>query len=217
MSESASVGSDEAPPSPSEAYHLIERERAQSWSRIVGGAASLYLVWGAVWFVSFGLTFLRFGLDGAGIVAMPDWLPGIVLTALVLGGIGVTIVMNVRRQAGIVGASSERNLMYGLAWFLAFVMIGVIAGRLSDMLPPEEIGLLWSALSIAAVSTLYVAGAAIWRDRSMFALGIWIAVVNVAGVLAGPGWHSVLLSLAGGGGLLVAGILILARARRMTR
>ena len=46
-----------------------------------------------------------------------------------------------------------------------------------------------------------MAGGAIWKSRDLFILGGWIAVINVVGVLAGPGWHSLVISLAGGGGL----------------
>jgi hypothetical protein len=52
-----------------------------------------------------------------------------------------------------------------------------------------------------------MAGSAIWVDRDMFVLGAWISVVNVIGVLWGPGWHALVLAVAGGGGLLVAGLL----------
>ncbi len=53
---------------------------------------------------------------------------------------------------------------------------------------------------------LYLAGSAIWSDRGMFVLGAWIGLANIAGAIAGPGWHSLVIALAGGGGLLVAGL-----------
>jgi hypothetical protein len=52
-----------------------------------------------------------------------------------------------------------------------------------------------------------MAGGAIWNDRWLFFLGAWTSVINVAGILAGPGWHSLIVAVAGGGGMLVAGLL----------
>jgi putative effector of murein hydrolase LrgA (UPF0299 family) len=94
------------------------------------------------------------------------------------------------------------------------VMVDVIAGRVSGSLPPAEVTLMFSALSTAVVGTLYVAGAAMWRDRSMFVLGIWVSIVNVAGVLAGPGWHALFVAVAAGGGLLVTGVVTHLRWRK---
>ena len=58
-----------------------------------------------------------------------------------------------------------------------------------------------------------MAGGAIWLDRDLFRLGVWISVINLAGVLAGPGWHALVVSVAGGGGILVAGALARLRQR----
>jgi hypothetical protein len=68
-------------------------------------------------------------------------------------------------------------------------------------------GILWGGGMVALVGALYMAGAAIWTDRDMFVLGAWISGVNVVGVLLGPGWHSLLVAIAGGGGLLIAGLV----------
>jgi hypothetical protein len=48
----------------------------------------------------------------------------------------------------------------------------------------------------------------------MFVLGVWITVLNIAGVLAGPGWHSLLIAVLGGGGMLGTGVVFWLRSRR---
>jgi hypothetical protein len=72
---------------------------------------------------------------------------------------------------------------------------------------------LWAAGSVGIVATLYLAGSAIWLDRNMFVLGLWLAVTNVVGVIAGPGWHSLVVCLAGGLGMIVAGFAEYLRVR----
>ena len=208
---------DDAPPSVSEAHRLIAHERAAMARRTFADPSIYCMTWGLVWLVGFGLTFLRYGLDGRAIIAMPELLPGIAFTALLVAGGVVTVVVSTRSRGRVAGDSSERGLMYGVAWFVGFAMVWVVAGRLSGSLPPAEVGLLWSALSTGVVGTLYACGAAIWRDRPMFALGVWVSAVNVVGVLAGPGWHSLLMSAAGGGGLLATGVVMHLRNRSAVR
>jgi hypothetical protein len=41
----------------------------------------------------------------------------------------------------------------------------------------------------------------------MLALGAWTCLVNVLGIVVGPGWHSLIIAVAGGGGMLVAGLV----------
>ncbi|BCJ65845.1 hypothetical protein [Polymorphospora rubra] len=48
-------------------------------------------------------------------------------------------------------------------------------------------------------------------------LGAWISGSNIVGVVAGPGWHSLVAALAGGGGMLVTGWLLHRAAVRATR
>lgn len=48
-----------------------------------------------------------------------------------------------------------------------------------------------------------MSGGAVWHDRSQFALGVWLSAINVIGVLAGPGWHSLVVAILGGGGMLL--------------
>jgi hypothetical protein len=211
------VAGDEAAPSVTEAHQLIAHERTAMARRTFTHPSIYYATWGVAWLVGFGLTFLQYGLDGRGIVAMPDLLPALTFAALLVAGAVVTIVVSTRSRGRIAGASSESGLMYGVAWGVAFAMVWVVAGRLSGSLPPEEVGLLWSALSTGVVGALYACGAAIWRDRPMFALGLWVSSVNVAGVLAGPGWHSLLMSVAAGGGLLVTGVVMQVRVRSAAR
>jgi hypothetical protein len=49
----------------------------------------------------------------------------------------------------------------------------------------------------------------------MFTLGVWITVANIGGVVAGPGWHSLVVCLAGGGGLIMSSLFAWLRWRRL--
>ena len=59
-----------------------------------------------------------------------------------------------------------------------------------------------------------MAGGAVWLDRDLFRLGVWISVINMIGAFAGPGWHALIMAVAGGGGMLVAGAIARRRQRQ---
>src|SRR5690606_5642135 len=96
----------------------------------------------------------------------------------------------------------------------ALIMVAAIALRFGrpENLPPQEIGLLWASLSILVVATLYMAGGALWREWPIFFIGVHLFVLNLVGLVAGPGWHALLTAVGGGGGFIVAGLLM--RRRR---
>jgi hypothetical protein len=205
---------ERAPASPEETLRLIEAERAAAQRNIQPDPRLTYVPWGVAWLVGFGLLFLRLGPDGRVFVAMPAWLPLAVLYVLLIAAFVVSGVTGARAGRHVRGVSSVQGLRYGVSWAAGFAGVVVIATRYSDRLPDQEVVLLWSGLSVAVVGVLYIAGAAIWQSRDMFVLGMWITVVNIGGFLAGPGWHSLAISLAGGGGMLVAGFVEWLRWRR---
>lgn len=202
---------------PEESLRLIERQRAVVERKLGTDPLVFYVPWGLVWLIGYGLFFLRYGPNGDPLVPMPIAVPGIVLGALIVLALAITMTAAARAGRGVSGESDQRGLYYGLSWALAFTMMGVLGGQLNDHLPGPEAALYWTATSTSILTVLYVAGAAVWRDRSMFVLGCWVGVINVIGVIAGVGWHSLLVSLGGGGGLLVVGVVLRLRMRGRER
>lgn len=206
---------DDAPPaSPAESLALIQQERAAVAGTIAVNPLGYYLPWGLAWLVGYGLLFLRYGPDGRVFVDLPGWLPLVVLFAGMALAMVSTLVVSIHRGRGVEGRSSWQGTAYGLAWFLAFAGVGSTLGRFAPLLPEPERGLLWASVSIGTVAVMYMAGSAIWLSRDMFVLGAWLTVVNIAGVALGPGWHSLLVGLGGGGGLCLFGVLLWLRGRR---
>lgn len=200
---------DDAPPaSPAESLALIQHERAAVAGTVALNPLGYYLPWGLAWLVGYGLLFLRFGPDGRVFVDLPDWLPLVVLFAAMAVAMVSTVVISVHRGRGVEGRSSWQGTAYGLAWFFAFAGVGTTTGRFAELLPERERGLLWAAVSVGTVAVMYMAGAAIWLSRDMFVLGAWLTVINIAGVALGPGWHSLLICVGGGGGMCVSGALL---------
>jgi hypothetical protein len=199
---------DDLPPvDPAESLRLIERQRAET-ERILTPDPRLFLwPWGLAWFIGFTLFFLRFGPDDRVFVEMPSWLPLAVLLTLILAAGVVTGVTGARAGRYVTGPTSEQGLMYGITWSVAFAGTALVLSQVSDLLPDAKANLLWAGVMVALTGALHMVGGAIFRDRSLFVLGAWTSVVNVIGVLLGAGWHSLVLAVAGGGGMLVAGLI----------
>jgi hypothetical protein len=203
----ASQDDDLPPADPAESLRLIERERSETERRLTPDPRFLLWPWGFAWLIGFTLYFLRYGPDERIFVDMPSWLPLTVLLGLILAAGVVTGVVGARAGRSITGPSSQQGLMYGITWSVAFAGVTVVLSQVSDLLPDAEVNLLWAGTMVALTGALHMAGGAIWNDRSLFALGAWTSVVNVGGVLVGPGWHSLIVAVLGGGGMLVAGTL----------
>jgi hypothetical protein len=208
----AAGGSDEGEPTDqplgaAESLLLIEAQRTET-SRRLGGSPWVYFTpWGIAWFTGFGTFFLRFGPDGRVFVDMPASLPLIVLltgsaAALITTGVAVRRVVR-----SIRGPIALQMVLFAWSGFAAFGGVAALGVHFGDRLPEYESHLLWGSLTVFAAAALLMTGAAIWRDVVQFGLGLLLMSVNVMGVIAGAGWHSLLVAVVGGGALIGVALL----------
>lgn len=172
----------------------------------------LFGVWGIAWFVGFGAlwTTARTAAD----VQPAGWAFAL-FYALLGTAVVVTIVHVTRRSRGLRGTSATTGSMYGWSWLVAFVVVGLVLGALGRAdTDPAVMGIVSTALPCLVVGTLYMAGAATYRDWSWFALGAWIAVMAGIGAMAGMPSNYLVMSVAGGGGLLVGALACHVAGRR---
>ncbi|WP_410810330.1 transporter [Micromonospora sp. 067-2] len=204
---------DLPPPDAAAALDLIREQQVATARRLQPDARLLYWPWGVAWLVGFGLFFLRFSPDGRVLLRLPDWLPLTVLFVLLGVAAVIQAVAGARAYGQVTGDSARRGRWYGCAWALGPVSVYAGLARVSDHLPHDQAALLWSATAVGLTAALHMAGGAIWLDRDLFRLGVWISVINLAGTFAGPGWHALVVAVAGGGGILVAGAMARLRQR----
>ncbi|GAB3818295.1 transporter [Micromonospora zhanjiangensis] len=209
---------DELPPTdPAETLRLIREQQAEAARRLTPDQRLYYWPWGIAWLIGFGLFFLRYGPDGRVFVDLPDWLPLAVLFALLIAAGIFSGVAGGKASGQVVGDSNRRGAWYGFAWFLGYTAVIAVNVRVSGHLTTDLAGLLWAASSVGLAGALQMAGGAIWLDRDLFVVGAWVTVLNIVGVVVGPGWHSLIVSVAGGGGMLLAGALTQVRRRTAAR
>jgi hypothetical protein len=192
---------------PAESLALIQRERANLERDITPDPRLMLWPWGLAWLIGFGALFLRFGPDDRVFVDLPEWLPlTLLLGLMVLAGI-VTGVVGAHHSRLVSGPTSRQGLLYGLTWAIAFSSMTTLFSQFADDLVDARQGLLWAGGMVALTGALHMAGGAMWNDRALFQLGAWTSVINVVGIIAGPGWHSLIVAIAGGGGMLVVGFV----------
>ncbi len=199
---------DDAPPlDPAESLALIERERAKVGRDLSPDPRLMFWPWGIAWLIGFALFFLRFGPDGRVFVDLPVWLPLTVLPLLMIAAGITTGIVGGRVSSRVSGPSNRQGVMYGLSWSVAFTGFSVLFSQFSEFLPDDKAGLLWAGGMVALTGALHMAGSAVWNDRDLFILGAWTSAINIAGILIGPGWHSLIVAVGGGGGMIAAGLI----------
>jgi phosphatidylglycerophosphate synthase len=173
----------------------------------------LYLAWGTAWLVGFASMWLS--VRGQRPYLGPTGWGFATLGVLNCAAIVVTIVVVYRATRGVSGDSETQGRMYGLAWPIGFACLFTIQSALGGHgASPEVLGILGATGPLLVTCLIYLVGAAMWRDRSMFALGAWLAAVAMAAAWTGPVTALAVEAAAAGGGFLLTGAVQLGRERR---
>lgn len=192
--------------SPAEMLAVTERQQERTHDRIDVRPGPLLGAWGVAWVLGFGELFLTIGPGS--VVAIPLW-GSLVLFFACLGAAGVvTAVTLTRASRGLRGPSQTAGAMYGWSWTLAFVGLGALITATGGLgIDFEVYALLWSAGSGLLVGLLFLSGGALSGDWWQYGIGLWILLINAVGAFAGIPGHYLVMSLAGGGGFLLVGLV----------
>ncbi|WP_418189793.1 hypothetical protein [Amycolatopsis orientalis] len=201
---------DARPMTPEESLALIAKQTEETRREIGPNPAVLLAVWGLVWLLGFGLVFL----SAPPTSLLPLWAAAAIAVAAFAGAIAYSAIYGIRTSRGVRGPSRLVGAMYGWSWMIAFGGLTVVnTGLVRLGLDPELIPLLWSGTSLMLTGLLYLAGGMLWQSKLQYGLGVWIILCGAASVLAGGPHNFLVLSLAGGGGFLVASLVFLVRSR----
>jgi hypothetical protein len=215
-SERPAVIGDESHLSPEETLALIEAQRGKAARSFYVDPALILGAWGVAWLIGFGAIYLA--ANGWLGTVMPTWVAGVIAGVLFAAATLVSFGEQVRRGRGVQGPSRRIAAMYGWSWLLAFVGLFALDLALEHQgLPSDLAPLLWTGSSLLAVGLLYLAGGMLWDDRLQYGLGVWVLVTGAGSVAAGVYGNFAVLSLAGGGGFLVAAAVARVRGWRSER
>jgi hypothetical protein len=202
--------------SPEESLALIETQGQDATRSLTVDPVPILAMWGLAWLAGFGSFYLA-SPKGPGPL-LPTWVAAVALVVLFAAAVAVSVGQGVWHGRGVEGPSRLAGAMYGWSWLLAFAgLYAVNLGLIHQGLPSGLAPLMWSGTSLLVVGLLYLAGGMLWRDRVQYALGAWTMITGAASVSAGVPANFAVLSLAGGGGFLVAALLAHTRTRRSYR
>lgn len=207
-------GPPEASLDAAESLRIIAAQRTVVARDTTPDGRLIFGVWGVAWL----LGYLAMYLSSDESHAPAPW-AGAAFAALLASAIVVTAVHTSRRSAGLRGESSRVGAMYGTAWVVCFIVGFALIGRIASWAVDVEGGgaiitIASNGISCLIVAALYMAGGAVWDDRRMFLLGLWIGVVVTAATVVGTPYLYLVMALAGGGGFLVAAVVEHVRAVR---
>jgi hypothetical protein len=199
----ASVDEEQEDLSAGESLALIERQQEAARRDLGLNPAVMLGLWGLAYLLGFGAIFLTY--PTALPVRLPGAVAGVLIGVLFAAATVTSIVMGARSGRGLRGPSRAAGAMYGWSWTLGFCTLAAVNGGVSRLgLPDDAETLLWSGSSLLLVGVLYLAAGALFQDRFQYGLGVWMLVSSACSVYAGVPGNFAVVSLAGGGGLLLA-------------
>ena len=197
----ASTDTDHVP-DPQEAMLTYYKQYKRTQMDLTTASRATYLAWGIAWLIGFGVLWI----SGRSTSGEPStWAFTLFGTFFVAAWV-VSAFIGVREGRSTQGASSISGAIYGWAWFLSFAagLFMVTWFCKTYDIAPSLSGVLYISVSALLVGALYIAGAAIWQNRSMLVIGTWMLVLCVCGIIVGVPTGYLVMALAGGGGMLIS-------------
>lgn len=196
--------------SPADSLALIAGEQSRLTRRRGLNPAPTFAAWGLAWLLGYGACYLATATS-----ALPLWAAIGLLAVLTAVAIVVPVVRGVQAARGVQGPSTMVGVMYGTSWGIGFLALWVINTVLAGHgLDTAGVSLLWSASSMLLVGLLYLAAGMLWRSVPQYLLGAWMIVFAAVSALVGFPGDFLVLSLAGGGGMLAQAAYFALRGRR---
>ena len=206
---SAATEHQKVPAGPDEALAVIDAQRSAFLKRHGIKATPLLTAWGLAWLVGYAALALYRRPDYGLPLAPYLFFCGCLAVALLF-----TFAYVVPKARGIRGRSSREGTYYGLAWALGMPLGAIILSRVNAFLATlntsqanEVSGVVSNAVPCLVVGVIFLMSAALWNETVMGVLGGWILLVTLVVTIVGMPWAWWIMSVAGGGGMLVAAVV----------
>lgn len=174
----------------------------------------MYFIWGITWFVGF-LALWSGDVDGNPWFTIPGYVATPVFIVMLVASIVASAVLGIRINRGVRGISTFSGAVYGLSWSVcgtAFAMVGV--GLIRQGLSPELANLYFPSAYALMCGTIYLGGAALWRDVSQLVLGLLLLAAGAIAPFFGSPGNDLILAVLVGGAFLIAAAALMVRRRQ---
>ena len=192
---------------------LLEAQQRRVTGALLAPIPWLYGIWGVAWLVGF-LALWSGRADGNPWFSIPGPLAWVVFGVLIAGSAVASAVIGFRINRGVRGVSTFSGVVYGMSWSLcgtAFALLGV--GLISNGLSSDLSSLYFPSAYALMCGTLYLGGAALWRDKGQLVLGIVLLVVASVAPFFGAPANYLVMAIAAGGTFLVGALVSALRLR----
>ncbi|WP_342371859.1 hypothetical protein PCC79_11255 [Propioniciclava soli] len=197
---------------PGEALGMIEDEESRVRRALAVNLPVQLLAWGVAWLVGFLALWLDVRAHSS--YTPPGTLSSLVFFALLLVAGVVTAIATTRATRGVGGRTARTGARLGLGWGVGYGGFVLVAGGVAVYGTPEAASVMMTAGAVLIAGLMYLLSGAVWDDPLLVRLGVGIIAVGGVASWTGPVWAPLVAGVAGGGGLLVAAGLAVARRRR---
>lgn len=210
----ATTDHDEPMGDPREMLALLEGQQRRVRDAQMAPVAWLYFIWGIAWFVGF-LALWSGDEDGNPWFTIPAGVATPLFIVLLVGSIVASAVIGIRINRGVRGVSNFSGAVYGLSWSVCGTAFGLVGTALISHGMSTDLANLYFPSGYALMcGTIYLGGAALWRDTSQLIMGLVMLTVGALAPFAGSPGNDLVFALVGGGAFLAAAATIAVRLRR---
>jgi hypothetical protein len=165
-----------------------------------------YVSFGLAYLLGHGTTAISHGPDP--LVALPGWLPSTLLGGGLVAGTVFAAIAAAQGQRGADKAGMLFGKLLGLSWISGFAALFLaITGLTAVVDAPDLQTMLWPTGSGLVVGLLYLGEGVVRRNVVHYCLGTWLALVSTLALSLGTPGLFWMLTIAGGGGYVVAAVL----------
>lgn len=193
---------------------LISAQQRKVDRELLRPIPMLYGIWGIAWFVGFLLLWSAYE-GGNPLFFVPMAVAAPVFGALIIGSIVASAIIGSRINRGVKGESNFAGIVYGLSWSLcgtAFAAVGM--GLIANGLSSELASIYFPSAYALMCGTLYLGGAALWRDKGQLTIGIILLAAGALSPFAGAPGNNLVMAIFGGGTFIVGAIVVALRLRQ---
>ncbi|PPG43100.1 hypothetical protein [Pseudoclavibacter sp. RFBA6] len=192
------AGDDDRALAPSEMLALMRDQQRTTRTRLDRALYILLGTWAVAWLVGFQALWSAEDGGGSPLVRIPTVTAFVVFGALMVVGVIVSVICGVSMGRGMRGRSNTAGTLYGFSWSIS--MMGAwffAASLLRQVEDPALAPLLMPGIFAMTIGVLYMAGAAMSRSGSQFALGVAVVALAVVATAFGAPTHYLIYSTAG--------------------
>ncbi|MBC7724882.1 MAG: hypothetical protein H7146_09050 [Burkholderiaceae bacterium] len=207
-------GTDPEPADPAAMMAILRDQQQRVDRALLAPVPWLLFVWGVAWLVGYLLLWSAWPA-GNPWFQIPVLAAGAGFGVLMAASIATSAVMGMRINRGVTGVSDFAGTVYGLSWSVCgFAFFALGSGLAANGASPELLSIYFPSAFGLMAGTLYLAGAALWRDRGQLVLGIVMLAVSSVAPFAGQPGNNLVMALAGGGALLAGAAAMWVRRGR---